>query len=172
MAENYDDLGDMGENFAEDLERFAEDTFIQAALGQGVDLRGYSRQIEQELREVEVESVRDYVAQSEQVVDLHNQMQSCDAILKRMQEMLLGFQADLVGISDEIKHLQEESLSMNVKLRNRRAVESGLKGFLVFLSTSIVFLFPKRIHYRYDRKMLWSLQQWCHTFAAGKSVIF
>jgi len=129
MAENYDDLGDMGENFAEDLERFAEDAFIQAALGQGVDLR-YSRQIEQELREVEVESVRDYVAQSEQVVDLHNQMQSCDAILKRMQEMLLGFQADLVGISDEIKHLQEESLSMNVKLRNRRAVESGLKGFL------------------------------------------
>ena len=172
MAENYDDLGDMGENFAEDLERFAEDTFIQAALGQGVDLRGYSRQIEQDLREVEVESVRDYVAQSEQLVDLHNQMQSCDAILKRMQEMLLGFQADLVGISDEIKHLQEESLSMNVKLRNRRAVESGLKGFLGFLSTSIVFLFPKRTRYRYDRKMLWSLQPWCHTFAAGKSVIF
>ena len=131
MAENYDDLGDMGENFA-------EDTFIQAALGQGVDLR-YSRQIEQELREVEVESVRDYVAQSEQVVDLHNQMQSCDAILKRMQEMLLGFQADLVGISDEIKHLQEESLSMNVKLRNRRAVESGLKGFLVIPFNFLTF---------------------------------
>jgi hypothetical protein len=36
----------------------------------------------------------------------------------------------LVGISDEIKHLQEESLSMNVKLRNRRAVEGSLKGFL------------------------------------------
>ena len=138
MAENYDDLGDMGENFAEDLERFAEDTFIQAVLGQGVDLR-YSRQIEQELREVEVESVRDYVAQSEQVVDLHNQMQSCDAILKRMQEMLLGFQADLVGISDEIKHLQEESLSMNVKLRNRRAVESGLKGFLVIPFNFLTF---------------------------------
>lgn len=79
---------------------------------------------------MEVDSVRDYVAQSEQVVELHNDMQSCDAILKRMQEMLLGFQADLVGISDEIKHLQDESLSMNVKLRNRRAVESGLKGFL------------------------------------------
>jgi hypothetical protein len=39
--------------------------------------------------------------------------------------------ADLVGISDEIKHLQEESLTMNVKLRNRRTVEAGLKGFLV-----------------------------------------
>lgn len=121
---------DMGPTFASDLERFAEDPFISAALSQGVDLRGYSRQIDSELREVEVESVREYVAQSGEVVDLHNQMQSCDAILKRMQEMLLGFQADLVGISDEIKHLQEESLSMNVKLRNRRAVEGSLKGFL------------------------------------------
>lgn len=34
------------------------------------------------------------------------QIQGCDAILARMQEMLLGFQADLGGISDEIKHLQ------------------------------------------------------------------
>ena len=78
--------------FTEDLERFAEDSFIQQALHQGVDLRSYSHQIEQELRDVEVESVRDYVSQSEQVVDLHNQMQSCDAILAKMQEMLLGFQ--------------------------------------------------------------------------------
>lgn len=84
--------GDMTNNFAEDLERFAEDPFIQAALSEGVDLRGYSRQIEEELREVEVESVRDYVSQSEQVIQLHQEMQSCDAILKRMQEMLLGFQ--------------------------------------------------------------------------------
>lgn len=36
----------------------------------------------------------------------NTQIQGCDAILARMQEMLLGFQADLGGISDEIKHLQ------------------------------------------------------------------
>lgn len=88
MAQLDDDM----QNFAEDLERFAEDSFIQAALGQGVDLRGYSKQIDEELRQVEVESVAGYVAQSEEVVDLHIQMQSCDSILKRMQEMLLGFQ--------------------------------------------------------------------------------
>jgi hypothetical protein len=29
--------------FAADLERFAEDEFIQQALGDGVDLQGYSR---------------------------------------------------------------------------------------------------------------------------------
>lgn len=37
------------------------------------------------------------------------QIQGCDAILARMQEMLLGFQADLGGISDEIKHLQVQN---------------------------------------------------------------
>jgi hypothetical protein len=114
-----------------------------------VDLRGYSRQIDQELREVEVESVRDYVEQSAEIVSLHNQMQTCDNTLAKMQEMLLGFQvragrvwlvtrapipndlqADLSGISAEIKHLQDESLQMNIKLRNRRATEAGLRMFL------------------------------------------
>ena len=90
-GDDFEDPEDLA-SFEEDLERFAEDSFIQTALSQGVDLHGYSYQIEQELRDVEVESVRDYVSQSEQVVELHNQMQSCDAILARMQEMLLGFQ--------------------------------------------------------------------------------
>lgn len=38
------DDADIGASFAEDLERFAEDTFIQAALEKGQDLRGYSKQ--------------------------------------------------------------------------------------------------------------------------------
>ncbi|CAM9642682.1 unnamed protein product [Phaeothamnion confervicola] len=114
----------------EDLERFQQDAIVKQALLQGVDLRGYSADIEQELREVEMESVREYVHQSGKVLELHNQLQACDAILARMQEMLLGFQADLGGISDEIKHLQDESISMNIKLKNRRAVEERLGKFL------------------------------------------
>ena len=42
----------------------------------------------------------------------------------------LGFQADLGGISEEIKHLQDESLSMNIRLKNRRAAEDILNRFL------------------------------------------
>ena len=64
------------------------------------------------------------------MVSLHHQMRACDAILARMQEMLLGFQADLGGISDEIKNLQDESEDMTVKLRNRRDAEGRLKSFL------------------------------------------
>ena len=50
---------------------------------------------------------------------MQGSIDDCDVTLSSMQEMLLGFQADLGGISDEIKSLQEESMSMNVKLRNR-----------------------------------------------------
>jgi hypothetical protein len=118
------------EGINEDLERFQQDDTVKQALQSGVDLRFLARDIEEELREVEADSVREYVNQSSQVLLLHQRIQSCDGILARMQEMLLGFQADLGGISDEIKHLQEESISMNIKLKNRRAAEEMLSGFL------------------------------------------
>lgn len=51
-------------------------------------------------------SVRLRAADSPSSYSYFAQIQGCDAILARMQEMLLGFQADLGGISDEIKHLQ------------------------------------------------------------------
>jgi hypothetical protein len=74
--------------------------------------------------------VRQYVSNSEEVGELHKQMQDCDSVLARMQEMLLGFQVDLGGISEEIKFLQDESQSMSVRLKNRRAVEKRLRVFL------------------------------------------
>lgn len=64
------------------------------------------------------------------VNELHEQLDDCDSILARMQEMLFGFQADLGGISEEIKHLQDESLSMNIRLKNRRAAEELLHKFV------------------------------------------
>eukprot|EP00742_Colponemidia_sp_Colp-10_P005738 GILJ01006133.1.p1 GENE.GILJ01006133.1~~GILJ01006133.1.p1 ORF type:complete len:595 (+),score=118.62 GILJ01006133.1:511-2295(+) len=47
-----------------------------------------------------------------------------------MEKLLSGFQADLGDISSEIKTLQEESLSMNVRLTNRKETETRLGGFL------------------------------------------
>nr|XP_061808485.1 vacuolar protein sorting-associated protein 52 homolog isoform X2 [Nerophis lumbriciformis] len=43
-----------------------------------------------------------------------------------MEEMLSGFQSDLSSISSEIHTLQRQSLSMNVRLKNRQAVHSQL----------------------------------------------
>lgn len=109
---NFDEIG-------EDLSAFEEDDMVHQALHRGVDLRKYGTELEKELKIAEMDSVAQYVENDQQVVDLHRQMQECDAVLGRMQEMLLGFQADLGGISEEIKHLQDESLSMSIRLRNR-----------------------------------------------------
>jgi DNA repair ATPase RecN len=44
--------------------------------------------------------------------------------------MLGAFQSDLSTISDEIKMLQGDSLAMNVKLRNRRALQSLMSEYV------------------------------------------
>uniref|UniRef100_A0A674BR74 Vacuolar protein sorting-associated protein 52 homolog n=1 Tax=Salmo trutta TaxID=8032 RepID=A0A674BR74_SALTR len=46
--------------------------------------------------------------------------------LQRMEGMLSGFQSDLSSISSEIQTLQQQSVSMNVRLKNRQAVRSHL----------------------------------------------
>jgi len=118
------------EGLSDDLLQFQEDEMVQQALQRGVDLKRYGAELEKELKAAEAESVGQYVENSPQVVDLHKQMLECDAVLARMQDMLLGFQADLGGISEEIKHLQDESLSMSIRLKNRKAAEERLRNFI------------------------------------------
>lgn len=47
-----------------------------------------------------------------------------------MEEMLGKFQSDLGNISSEIRALQEQSQSMSIRLRNRKAAEAKLGSFL------------------------------------------
>lgn len=47
-----------------------------------------------------------------------------------MEQMLGKFQSDLGNISSEIRALQEQSQSMSVRLRNRKAAEAKLGTFL------------------------------------------
>jgi hypothetical protein len=51
-------------------------------------------------------------------------------ILERMETILLSFQSDLGSISHEILTLQQESVQMNVKLKNRQAVRGELSQFV------------------------------------------
>ena len=57
-------------------------------------------------------------------------MTECDEILSELQEMLLGFQADLGGLSGDIRNLQQMSYDLGIQLGNRRMVERGLRGYL------------------------------------------
>uniref|UniRef100_A0A8C9WHG1 Vacuolar protein sorting-associated protein 52 homolog n=1 Tax=Scleropages formosus TaxID=113540 RepID=A0A8C9WHG1_SCLFO len=80
-------------------------------------------------------------------VDIHIQANLEDDLVKealktvsRMEGMLSGFQSDLSSISSEIQTLQQQSVSMNVRLKNRQAVRSQLSQLvdeLVVPSTMI-----------------------------------
>ncbi len=113
-----------------DLASFRSDSAVQEALAKGTDLRQYAHEVESALRAVERESIQDYIGESESLAGLHTQIRSCDTVLDSMESMLRGFQTDLASISAQIKFLQDESLSMNVKLRNRKAAEAQLSGFI------------------------------------------
>jgi len=103
---------------------------VQAALTKGTDLRQYSAEIETALRSVERASIQDYLQESESLAGLHTQIRQCDGVLDGMESMLRGFQGDLANISAQIKYLQDESYSMNIKLRNRKSAETQLSGFI------------------------------------------
>ncbi|TDH67602.1 hypothetical protein CCR75_000086 [Bremia lactucae] len=134
-------LGDIDFDELDDyLEQFQQDEVIKEALSQGVDIREYAQQIEQELRAAEAAAVSQYVMKSADIVELHEEVQECDNLLAKMQEMLLGFQADLGGIGDEIRHLQNESIGMNVKFKNRRETEEKLQTYLDQVAVSPSFV--------------------------------
>jgi vacuolar protein sorting-associated protein 52 len=114
----------------DDLSEFQNDSAVQDALSKGIDLRQYAQEVEGALRQVERESIQDYIKESEGLAGLHTQIRQCDTVLDSMESMLRGFQTDLASISAQIKYLQDESLSMNVKLRNRKSAESQISGFI------------------------------------------
>uniref|UniRef100_A0A8C3H7A0 Vacuolar protein sorting-associated protein 52 homolog n=1 Tax=Chrysemys picta bellii TaxID=8478 RepID=A0A8C3H7A0_CHRPI len=115
-----------------------EDSLVQEALKTGVDLRQYSKQVELELQHIEHASIRDYIKESKNITSLHNQITACDAILERMEQMLSSFQCDLSSISCEIQTLQEQSVAMNLRLKNRQAVRSQLSQLVDELVVTIL----------------------------------
>eukprot|EP00051_Salpingoeca_urceolata_P032791 m.17456 g.17456 ORF g.17456 m.17456 type:complete len:709 (+) comp5458_c0_seq1:1117-3243(+) len=117
---------DVGGHIQENL----DDELVREALDKGLDLRVYSRTVEDDLIQAENSSLQDYVDQAPKMAKLHNQIKACDSILERMEEMLSCFRLDLGNISGEIQSLQEQSLGMSVKLRNRKAVQADLGTFV------------------------------------------
>ncbi|KAI5742699.1 hypothetical protein M8J77_010274 [Diaphorina citri] len=116
--------------------KLLDDEIVQEVVKTGTDLRQYSKQVEKELKDVENKSIQDYIKESENIVELHYQIQDCDNILERMENMLLGFQTDLGSISSEIVSLQKKSVSMNQHLQNRQSVQSQLSQFIDKMTVS------------------------------------
>ncbi|XP_015793928.1 vacuolar protein sorting-associated protein 52 homolog [Tetranychus urticae] len=106
------------------------DDFIKDILSSAVDLRFYSQVIENKLREAVNASVADYISESSNIAALHSDINECDSILEKLEEMLVTFQADLGNICQEILSLQEQSLSLNIRLKNKQALRSELVQYI------------------------------------------
>ena len=119
------------ERLSSDLAQFLSNPSLQAALADGsLDLASYSSTVEQELHELESQCISVYRKKSTEIANLRDELEACDAVLGALQEMLLGFQADLGGLSGDIRSLQDKSRSLGIQLRNRRRAEEGLREFL------------------------------------------
>ena len=119
-------LGDLDS----ELSNFSADPSLTPFLSSSANLSDHAASITAALLKSERECVQQYVGKGQTVRRLRVDLESCDTVLSEMQDMLLGFQADLGGISDEIKHLQVESAAMNVRLRNRKSAEHRVQSFL------------------------------------------
>ena len=142
------------EGLQEELDKFEGQEVVASLLDRGTELREFARDVEEKLRLVELESIQDYIAESDNLVALHDQIRLCDSTLLQMEALLGGFQvtstpnpntvgwgmstsmsmsmlvsmsmsvawiqADLGAISAEIKSLQDKSMGMGLKLKNRK----------------------------------------------------
>jgi len=90
--------------------------------------------IDRQLEVLEQDSIGDYVTSFDTFEQLHKEIVTTDAILEKMESKLGTFQSALSSISDEIRMLQGDSLAMNVKLRNRRSLQSLVSDYV----TSVV----------------------------------
>ncbi|XP_041008151.1 vacuolar protein sorting-associated protein 52 A-like isoform X2 [Juglans microcarpa x Juglans regia] len=118
------------EGLQQELEECKNDDVVANILSKGAKLREYTKGVENNLRQVEFDSIQDYIQESNNLVSLHDQIRECDSILSQMETLLGGFQAEIGSISSDIKTLQEKSMDMGLKLKNRKVAESKLAKFV------------------------------------------
>lgn len=127
-ATNSDDFS--LEGLEQELEECKNDDAVANILSKGIKLRDHTKGVENNLRQVELDSIQDYIKESDNLVSLHDQIHDCDNILSQMETLLSGFQAEIGSISSDIKILQEKSMDMGLKLKNRKEAESKLAKFV------------------------------------------
>ncbi|KAI5641845.1 hypothetical protein M9H77_00069 [Catharanthus roseus] len=118
------------EGLEQELQDCKDDEVVTNILSKGTKLREYTKGVESKLRQVELDSIEDYIKESDNLVSLHDQIRDCDIILSQMESLLSGFQAEIGSISSDIKILQEKSMDMGLKLKNRKVAESKLAKFV------------------------------------------
>jgi hypothetical protein len=98
-------------------------------------------QFDAKLSAAEVDAIQDYITESDNLIALHGEIEQCDNVLEAIEGLLGKYASDLATISTDIRALQEQSQTMNIKLKNRRALQGGLSDFV-----ERVAILPSLIH--------------------------
>uniref|UniRef100_A0A6A7G1B6 Vacuolar protein sorting-associated protein 52 homolog n=2 Tax=Hirondellea gigas TaxID=1518452 RepID=A0A6A7G1B6_9CRUS len=106
------------------------DAVIQEALTSGTDLREYSHKLEDKLKQLEQQSILDYINKADHIASLHGHITTCDRILLQMQGALEGYLSHLSSISQELQSLQEQSSSLQQQLHNTTSANQHITAAL------------------------------------------
>lgn len=107
----------------------------------GTEPRDMVAQFDAKLSAAEVNAIQDYIAESDNLIALHGEIEQCDNVLEAIEGLLGKYASDLATVSNDIRALQEQSQTMNLKLKNRRALQGGLSDFV-----ERVAILPSLIH--------------------------
>ena len=99
------DLGDLDITTAQislagvedQLEHFANHDVLKAILDQGCDPKEYGQQYETKLRQAELESIQDYITESDNLVELHEQVLTPDACISSCMLFMQSYVSSAVN---------------------------------------------------------------------------
>ena len=133
MPVEFDEVDD-------DLLQFQSDPLVKEALTKGVDLRNYSKQLDEELNGREQGLLMDYLSHADELAVLHAQVRGCDDILRSMEELVSQFKGSIGEVSEEIAGMQEKSMVMSTKVENRQVAHVKLAKFIhtVYIAPEVV----------------------------------
>jgi len=112
------------------------DDLLKEALNSGIDLNTYLKNINEEITTVESSTINDSLNQISKLNNLYENLQSTDETLAQLEDVLATFQESLGSISSEIQHLQETSLDISIKLKNRQELHQDVCQFVDELHVS------------------------------------
>ncbi|OHS93097.1 Vps52 [Tritrichomonas foetus] len=124
----------------QDIHRFASNPSVRAVLEKGVDLQNYGSKIQANLEAAEVDSINDYLNQTELVKKLHKELSTCDQELEDMENLLKEFKGSLGQVATDINNLKLQSNDISIKLNNRKKFEEYLGEFTKHISITQNFV--------------------------------
>lgn len=95
-----------------------------------LDIRSYTQKIKEELTKLEDQCLSDYMAVTNNVATLYEELEKSERVLDKIDTVVDNFQHTLTDISEEVSKLQQASEAHNISLKNRRNLEETIHEYL------------------------------------------